>query len=93
MGSSFPKGAYSQKRTDRLTESSSLEVLCWDSSCPHLEKALERRPFLQKLPHSLLITQIGRIGLSSQPGHPMPSAATVQSLDLWFFVLVRLWDC
>ena len=40
-----------------------------------------------------LITQIGRIGLSSQPGHPMPSAATVQSLDLWFFVLVRLWDC
>ena len=53
-----------------------------------VEKALERGPFLQKLPHSLLITQVGRIGLSSQPGPPMPSAAAVQSLDLWFFVLV-----
>ena len=43
--------------------------------------------------HSLLITQIGHIGLSSQPGPLMPSAAAVQSLDLWVFVLVRLWDC
>lgn len=69
----------------------------WLSSL--VEKALERGPFLQKLPHSLfffhslLITQIGRIGLSAQPGPLMPSAAAVQSLDLWGFVLVRLWDC